>query len=251
MARTDDIMNPANYTYTRNEFGWLLRDGKGRVPEDDPDNVAYQLYQQWLELGNLPPPMPEIANPIPQWGQPKASTGLFNPETYTYSRNKYGYIVRDQDQVLILEEDKPNNIAYQLYKQWLELGNNPPPELRIAYDPYKAAMEDIDPADFTYSRNNLGYLVRSDGIVVLEDDPENISYMLYQEWIGLGNEPIPGAPPPNWPHTPVEVSPEQPLPPDPGDGSLSIKKYIDDQIAHALAHSLGHPHSHPHEEPKK
>ena len=244
VMKADDIMNPANYTYTRNEFGWLLRDGKGRVPEDDPDNVAYQLYQQWLELGNSPPPFPDPPIPAPQRSQP-------NPEAYTYSRNKYGAIVRDQDQVLVLEEDRPNNTAYQLYKQWLVLGNSPPPELRTAYDPYAAAMEEIDPADYSYSRNDLGYLVRNDGVVVLEDDPENISYILYQAWIGLGNEPIPGAPPPNWPHVPPQVSPEQPLPPDPGDGSASIKKYIDDQIAHAVAHALGHSHSHTHEEPKK
>jgi hypothetical protein len=238
MARVDDIMNPANYTYSRNEFGWLLRDGKGRVPEDDPDNVAYQLYQQWLELGNSPPPMPDAPTPAPQWNN-SIVPGQINPGAYTYSRNEYNVIVRDQDQVSV-PEDQPNNGAYQLYKQWLELGNNPPPTLRTAYDPYKVAMDEIDPADFTYSRNDLGYLLRSDGIVILEDDPENISYILYQKWIDLGNEPIPGAAPPNWPHTPVEVSPEQPLPPEP------------DLESHSHSHGHGyHAHSHSHEEPKK
>jgi hypothetical protein len=244
MARVDDIMNPANYTYTRNEFGWLLRDGKGRVPEDDPDNVAFQLYQQWLELGNSPPPMPDAPAPVPQRGQP-------NPEAYTYSRNEYNIIVRDQDQVSI-PEDQPNNSAYQLYKQWLELGNNPPPALRTAYDPYKAAMDELDPAAYTYSRNSIGYLIRSDNCMIIEDnDPENIAHVLYLRWIDLGNEPIPGAAPPNWPYTPVEVSPEQPLPPDPQIPEVAFKKYIDDQIAHAVAHALGHSHSHTHEEPKK
>jgi hypothetical protein len=232
MARVDDIMNPANYTYSRNEFGWLLRDGKGRVPEDDPDNVAYQLYQQWLELGNTPPPMPDAPTPAPQRGQP-------NPEAYTYSRNKYGVIVRDQDQLLVLEEDKPNNTAYQLYKQWLILGNSPPPELRTTYDPYVAAMEEIDPSDYTYSRNEYGYLIRSDNVMVLENDPENVAYILYRRWIDLGNDPIPGAPRPNWPHTPVELLPDQPLPSEP------------DTESHSHSHEHGHHHSHTHEEPKK
>lgn len=60
----------------------------------------------------------------------------------------------------------------------------------------------INPNAYSYSRNAQGILVRSDGVFVPEDNPNNGTYLLYRQWVAAGNAHIPGHHQPNFPHTP-------------------------------------------------
>ena len=72
----------------------------------------------------------------------------------------------------------------------------------------------IDPNSYSYSRNERGYLIRNeDRAMIPEDDPSNVAYALYQQWVAAGNAPIPGSPPPNAPPPPLPITPELPIAP--------------------------------------
>lgn len=76
--------------------------------------------------------------------------------------------------------------------------------------------------DFTYRRNERGIVVRSDGVLIPEHDPENISFKLLQEWLAEGNELNP-EPPEGWVTGPDEppggwITDPNPPTPQPRDG---------------------------------
>jgi hypothetical protein len=260
--------NPAaQFTYSRNKFGWLMRDDKAAIPENDPNNVAYKLYLEWLELGNAPPPMPIIIKSVPQGAQRRdpdiPDIPDIDPSIYTYKRDERGTLLRIEDNSLIKEDETiPNNTPYTLYLQWLALGNEPPPI------PPPLPEINIPTFEFSYFYDGTNILTRSDGVFVPENDPNNAVYRMYLRWLDEGNEPPPlndiTEPPeisptyksPYSPHSPTYGEPTPlpsplPTPLQPVDPSLDVatKKYVNEQIAHAVAHALGHSHSH--EEPKK
>jgi hypothetical protein len=58
------------YTYSRNEYGHIVRnEDRVQVPEDDPENVVTKLYKVWLARGNRPPPG-EGPRPSAKWTPP-------------------------------------------------------------------------------------------------------------------------------------------------------------------------------------
>jgi hypothetical protein len=71
------MSGPKTYSYSRNNNGILIRnEDNALVPEDDPDNAAYLLYQKWIQAGNTPipgfpqPPHPHVSVPPPEPGLP-------------------------------------------------------------------------------------------------------------------------------------------------------------------------------------
>jgi hypothetical protein len=249
------MIDPAKYTYSRNERNFLIRN-EDRVPiledENYPNNIPYELYLEWLKLGNDPIPLHTISPLL----YPSRVAGA----DFTYSRNDNNVIVRS-DGTLIFEH--PDDPAYKLYQQWLDDGNEPPaevPPIPAPPPPYGSIISPT-PIKFTYFYNEINILTRSDGVFIPENDPHNPAYKLYLEWLDEGNERPPLNELPDPPEIPTTYkSPYSPHSPTygpsqlPGSETLPVsadplseiasKQYVDEQIAHAIAHALGRSHSH-------
>jgi hypothetical protein len=239
-------IDPAKYTYSRNERNFLIRnEDRAGVLEDEnfPNNVGYALYLKWLELGNDPIPLHTIS--------PSLYPSRVDPLDFTYTRNERNVIVRS-DGVLVFEH--PDDPVYRLYLAWVDDGNEPPP---LNPDP-PPPPSSYPPPNFTYRYNDFNILTRSDGVFIPENNPDDPAYKMYLQWLADGNPVPPLSDISNLPTDPVYKSPYSPHSPtygepsplpnpeQPLDPSLDVatKGYVNDQIAHAVAHALGRSHSH-------
>lgn len=125
---------------------------------------------------------------------------VIDPNMYTYIRDERNVLVRS-DGCAIPEFD-PNNVGYKIYLEWLKLGNKEPPKRSLELPPH----QHVDPNIYSYTRNEQDFIIRSDGIYVPENDPNNIVYHLYLHWLELGYP----APPKKYPDRP----PAQWIPPN-------------------------------------
>lgn len=138
------MINPSNYTYTRNERNILLRNDNVLIPEDDPNNVAYVLYLEWLKLGNKEPAKRDVVAGTVSYAP--------DPNKYSYTRNKHNWIVRNDG--VIIPEDDPNNPAYLLYLGWLNLGYKEPAKHADTADTAKPFT--TPPIGYTIQDNKTG-----------------------------------------------------------------------------------------------
>jgi hypothetical protein len=255
------MIDPAKYTYSRNERNFLIRN-EDHVPiledENYPNNVPYELYLEWLKLGNNPIPLHTISPFLyPSRVDPsKVTVSKAMASDFTYSRNENNVIMRN-DGVLVFEH--PDDPVYQLYLEWLAEGNEPPAEIPPTPPPPPPYGSFISPTPirFTYYYNETNILTRSDGVFIPENDPHNPAYKLYLEWLDEGNErpplnelPDPPVAPDTYkspfsPHSPTYGPSQLPAPQPTGPfPEIATKEYVDEQIAHAIAHALGRSHSH-------
>jgi hypothetical protein len=237
------MIDPARYSYSRNERNFLIRN-EDHVPIlEDENNGPYQLYLEWVKLGNDPIPLHTISPTLyPSRVDPsKVTVSKAIASDFTYSRNENNVIMRN-DGVLVFEH--PDDPVYQLYLEWLAEGNEPPAEVPPIPQPPPPYGSFITPTPirFNYHYNETNILTRSDGVFIPENDPHNPAYKLYLEWLAEGNEPpplndisdLPEISPvyhsPYSPHSPVYGTPT----PLPSETIMNFEQFIASSIMSRL-----------------